>query len=1091
MRGLPFPADPTYREPSFDYDTPLTTVDNIAIDPALASPAIDPAILAQENAANVAVFNAPPPQDPSTSQYRTQYSPGPQGDPFAPPPPPVFVPELSNMPTPKPVKKKRKPRREEECGFCQGDDSNNKCGHPEVMVSCVECGRSGHPTCMELGKVADVIRSYPWTCLECKTCEICREKGDDERILFCDFCDRGWHMDCLQPPITEPPPGAWHCPLCPPVEFFVSNDPTTEESHFREESVASTSYSQEAPQIINNTRRKGKSKAGNSETGTTSKRRRGKTSKVQMSDTDHDEITVSSTRPIKRMKLKVPSPPRMVVRLRIPPNRGKGKAREEEEEEPKGLFEDILAPEDRDTTRTTVEAWDKSRYEKSRTAAEVKLFPANPPTLPPLLETDHAPGPSSRPLRSSYHPTIQIPSTPGPAGSPAPSTPGGYPGKTLQPSSTTPALRIRTIRFGEFDIQTWYDAPFPEEYANLPDGRLWLCEFCLKYMRSQFLSIRHRTKCRMRHPPGDEIYRDGAVSVFEVDGRKNKIYCQNLCLLSKMFLDHKSLFYDVEPFLFYVITETDEIGARFVGYFSKEKRSPKDYNVSCIMTLPVRQRKGWGNLLIDFSYLLSKKEKRVGSPEKPLSALGALGYRNYWTLALMRYLDTAPEGIRLEDISKSTCMTIEDICATLTQQGMLTKRDLTPPVALVRPSPGQSIKITRGRKNGIARRHLQRKQTTEEEGTNAPFVIPVDYEIVWDKQVVRAYLDKWEAKGYLKLKPERLKWSPFIMVRTKKSETLALPSGAEEIGTVATPEVTSSNTLSTTNTSNLDTLSAVADALRENAPIPNLFSEDEISEVSQMDQDNGLSAKQVDRTPVPAITRIRSQDTPSKQQKVNSSPITRRSRSRSAVPITELVEDDGAFAAKLASEEARSRRPLRSRSSTSGVQELTRAASSVPIPGRKRRRVESSPEPETSPLLPIVELDIHDEHENEPSVHHGHNGWPSEPVKVNGRAPISLLEVTKVHHRPSPLKEQLTLDIPDFENAKDEADDEMQDPDTPLTALTSRLSELGDDKNSTPATVEEAVKGEQDVVMGDDQDAEGDLDEDAEGEPDSDEVDYT
>lgn len=105
----------------------------------------------------------------------------------------------------------------------------------------------------------------------------------------------------------------------------------------------------------------------------------------------------------------------------------------------------------------------------------------------------------------------------------------------------------------------------------------------------------------MRHPPGDEIYRDGRISIFEVDGRKNKIYCQNLCLLSKMFLDHKSLFYDVEPFLFYVMTETNEDGAHFVGYFSKEKLSPKNYNVSCIMTLPVRQRQGWGNLLIDFS----------------------------------------------------------------------------------------------------------------------------------------------------------------------------------------------------------------------------------------------------------------------------------------------------------------------------------------------------------------------------------------------------------------------------------------------------------------------------------------------------------
>jgi hypothetical protein len=68
-----------------------------------------------------------------------------------------------------------------------------------------------------------------------------------------------------------------------------------------------------------------------------------------------------------------------------------------------------------------------------------------------------------------------------------------------------------------------------------------------------------------------------------------------------MFLDHKSLFYDVEPFLFYVMTEVDDDGAHFVGYFSKEKRSPKDFNVSCIMTLPVRQKSGWGNLLIDFS----------------------------------------------------------------------------------------------------------------------------------------------------------------------------------------------------------------------------------------------------------------------------------------------------------------------------------------------------------------------------------------------------------------------------------------------------------------------------------------------------------
>ena len=49
------------------------------------------------------------------------------------------------------------------------------------------------------------------------------------------------------------------------------------------------------------------------------------------------------------------------------------------------------------------------------------------------------------------------------------------------------------------------------------------------------------------------------------------MYCQNLCLLSKLFLDHKTLYYDVDPFLFYVLCEVDDAGAHIVGYFSKEK----------------------------------------------------------------------------------------------------------------------------------------------------------------------------------------------------------------------------------------------------------------------------------------------------------------------------------------------------------------------------------------------------------------------------------------------------------------------------------------------------------------------------------------
>ncbi|XP_039757194.1 histone acetyltransferase Tip60 isoform X3 [Pararge aegeria] len=229
---------------------------------------------------------------------------------------------------------------------------------------------------------------------------------------------------------------------------------------------------------------------------------------------------------------------------------------------------------------------------------------------------------------------------------------------------------IEMIELGRHRIRPWYFAPYPQEMVNL--ACIYICEFCLKYRKTKKCLERHLIKCKLKHPPGNEIYRKGSISFFEIDGRKNKCYAQNLCLLAKLFLDHKTLYYDTDPFLFYVMTEFDSRGFHIVGYFSKEKESTEDYNVACILTLPPYQRKGYGTLLIEFSYELSKFEGKTGSPEKPLSDLGLLSYRSYWAQTILEILiNIKPVGdnekpiITINEICELTSIKKEDVISTL------------------------------------------------------------------------------------------------------------------------------------------------------------------------------------------------------------------------------------------------------------------------------------------------------------------------------------------------------------------------------------------------------------------------------------------
>ncbi|KAF7380509.1 hypothetical protein HZH68_016374 [Vespula germanica] len=73
-----------------------------------------------------------------------------------------------------------------------------------------------------------------------------------------------------------------------------------------------------------------------------------------------------------------------------------------------------------------------------------------------------------------------------------------------------------------------------------------------------------------------------------------------------------------------------------------------------------------------FCYLLTRVEKKIGSPEKPLSDLGLISYRSYWKDVLLQYLcNFGGKELSVKDISKEMAIDSYDIVSTLQALGMM------------------------------------------------------------------------------------------------------------------------------------------------------------------------------------------------------------------------------------------------------------------------------------------------------------------------------------------------------------------------------------------------------------------------------------
>ncbi|XP_070812539.1 histone acetyltransferase KAT6B-like isoform X2 [Pituophis catenifer annectens] len=735
------------------------------------------------------------------------------------------------------------------CSFCLGTKESNREKKPEELLSCADCGSSGHPSCLKFClELTTNVKALRWQCIECKTCSACRIQGKNaDNMLFCDSCDRGFHMECCDPPLSRMPKGMWVCQVCRPkkkgrkllherasqIRRRYTKPIGRPKNKLKQQmlSVPSAEGSKNAFPGRGSPGRGQKTKVCTTPSSGHAASVKDSSSRLAVTDLTWPGATATKITTITSTYI-----PAATLNVN---------------KKTQGLIDGLTkfftpSPDGR---RSRGEIIDFSKHYRPRkmasqkpsctshvlaTGTTQKLKPSSLP--PPAPVSGQSPGSqkpgtsisSGSPQSSSGQPSAlsfsglpnhsqlfdglshiyaaqgqsrpkgqpcyappkrwhrKAARSPAPEPNPAfcgkeeisdrlvspPTTTAGWavsrghafkaiagfkqttflkkhvvlgrlrykvtpqmgtpsPGKGSladgrikpdQDDGTEIKISIKqensdlfvvgsknfvteedlnmfkqaqelamekigcknggevngrypsVIEFGKYEIQTWYSSPYPHEYARL--SKLFLCEFCLKYMKSKNILLRHGKKCGWFHPPANEIYRRKDLSVFEVDGNISKIYCQNLCLLAKLFLDHKTLYYDVEPFLFYVLTKNDEKGCHLVGYFSKEKLCQQKYNVSCIMIMPQYQRQGFGRFLIDFSYLLSRKEGQAGSPEKPLSDLGRVSYLAYWKSVIWEYLHCHPEKqISIKAMSRATGMCPHDIATILQHHSMIDRRE--------------------------------------------------------------------------------------------------------------------------------------------------------------------------------------------------------------------------------------------------------------------------------------------------------------------------------------------------------------------------------------------------------------------------------
>ncbi|KAK7789353.1 hypothetical protein R5R35_011648 [Gryllus longicercus] len=98
------------------------------------------------------------------------------------------------------------------CQFCHSGDNEDK------LLLCDGCDKGYHTYCFR--PKMEQIPDGDWYCFECmnkatgeRNCIVCGKRAG-RNLVVCEACPRAYHTDCLQPALAKVPRGKWFCSGC-------------------------------------------------------------------------------------------------------------------------------------------------------------------------------------------------------------------------------------------------------------------------------------------------------------------------------------------------------------------------------------------------------------------------------------------------------------------------------------------------------------------------------------------------------------------------------------------------------------------------------------------------------------------------------------------------------------------------------------------------------------------------------------------------------------------------------------------------------------------------------------------------------------